>query len=142
MNSRLRKQNSSLILAAHASTGDELRGNTFFRRRLRNPTIVGRFSVRLVSGVFFLFTHVSKPRAWRGALAFCDLEKHFLNLRRDFAAFTITDRNAIDRANRCNLCRRAAEEQLVRDIQRCALNTSLLGGQYQVRCKSESRCRE
>src|SRR6185503_4009260 len=84
----------------------------------------------IVAGLRF-FAHVGQPVAWRLTLARRDFEEHLLNLLGDFAALAVADGNAIYRTNRCDLGGRTAEEHLVRDIERCALNAAFLNRQSQ-----------
>ena len=72
-----------------------------------------------------MIAYVSQP--WPGRFAFAggDLKEDLLNLRRDFAALAAADLNPINRTNRRDFSRGAAEKNFVSDINRRALNRAL-----------------
>src|SRR6266581_4483748 len=100
------------------------RRETCHRSLLVRSSIVSGSGGGMTNGFCGLLPNTSEPRSGRLALAGSNFEESFLNLRGEFAAPATADRNAIDGTNWGNLCRGAAAEQFVRDIESGALNAA------------------
>src|SRR5215467_7308715 len=98
-------------------------GDRFDHRIRRGRYLLARKPV--VARLRFLLAHVSQPGSRRRMFTGGNLEEQLLNLFGDFSALAVADGDAIDRPNRSNLSRRAAEETFVGHIKGRALNAAL-----------------
>ncbi len=70
--------------------------------------------------------NIGQPIARRFTLSLSNLKEHLLNTSSNLSATTAAYGDPVDRTNGRNLSGRAGEEKLIRNIERCALNASLL----------------